>query len=285
MDEQPITLDTFGATDVGKKRPQNEDQFLIATMTRAMVVERGSLPTPEGQTYLGKPDGTLLVVADGMGGAAAGEVASSIAVATIAERLCNFSPFVVKKRKTEYATVRNLRHDLAAAIAAGETNIREAAGTGKRRGMGTTLTVAYLLWPRLYVAHVGDSRCYLHRAGKLEQLTQDHTIAQQLADRGMEVDDASRLHNVLWNALGGRSGRQGEPDVVRADLTPGDTVLLCSDGLTKHVSNADIADVLDHHSSAQRCCTELIAMANRAGGTDNITVVISRGTAREAQGT
>lgn len=275
--DDPIKLDTCGATDRGRKRPRNEDQFLIATMKRAMVVEYGSLPTPDERVFFGKPDATLIVVADGMGGTAAGEVASSIAVETIAKRLCEFTPFVVKRRRSAYSTVQDLRDDLKKALEEGESNIWEAAAESEgQRGMGTTLTLVYLLWPRLYVAHVGDSRCYLYRSSEVSQLTEDHTIAQQLAGRGLEVDDASHLHHVLWNALGGRGVKHSTPDILRADLEPGDAVLLCSDGLTKHVSNAEIASVLDHGSTAEACCRELIDLANAAGGTDNITVAVAR---------
>jgi protein phosphatase len=142
--------------------------------------------------------------------------------------------------------------------------------------MATMLTAAYLLWPRLYVVHAGDSRCYLCRSGQLYQLTEDHTMAQKLVARGLEVEDASHLHHMLWNALGGKSGTPSAPEVCRADLLERDAVLLCSDGLTKHVERTDIADVLSRGQSAERCCKELLAMANEAGGKDNITIVVAR---------
>lgn len=275
MPAETVRLDTYGLTDRGKKRSKNEDQFLVATMKRAMEVEQTSLPTPDGPVLLGKPDATLLVVADGMGGGAAGEVASSLAVQAIAQRLCSFTPFVVKRRTSPLGTVRNLRKDLLAALAEGESSIMEAAAeTGGARSMGTTLTLVYLLWPRLYVAHVGDSRCYLLRAGEVQQLTEDHTVAQQLVERGVEVDDASYLHHTLWNALGGES--KSQPELCRVDLLQGDVVLLCSDGLTKHVSNAEIAAVLEAERDAEASCRRLVGMANDRGGKDNITVVVAR---------
>lgn len=272
-----VELDTFGLTDVGLKRSQNEDQYLIATMKRAMEIEHGSLPSSSGSVFFGRPEATLMVVADGMGGRASGEVASSIAVRTIAERLCEFAPFVVKKRQSPFGTVMNLRRDLIAAMVAGEDNIREAAERDvEQRGMGTTLTLAYVVWPKLYLAHVGDSRCYLYRDGAVAQLTKDHTVAQQLVDRGVEVGDASELHHMLWNALGASGGQGSEPEVVRAQLRLGDIVLLCSDGLTKHVDADAIARILGEEPTAEASCCALVDLANEGGGRDNITVAVAR---------
>ena len=272
-----VSLDTFGLTDVGRKRDNNEDQFLIATMKRAMEIDYGSLDPDEDMLFLGRPEATLLVVADGMGGRAGGEVASSIAVRTIAQRLCEFTPFVVKKRENPFGTVMNLRRDLIAAMAASEDSILEAAQRdAQQRGMGTTLTLAYVVWPRLYLAHVGDSRCYLYRDGRVEQLTKDHTVAQQLADRGVEVGDASELHHMLWNALGANANHGSEPEVVRAQLRLDDTVLLCSDGLTKHIEPETIAQVLADEPTAEAACCALVDMANERGGRDNITVALAR---------
>ena len=198
--DKRLTFDSFGLTHTGKKRPHNEDQFLVAAMQRSMVVSRTSLPhDDERMVFLGIPQAHILVVADGMGGKAHGEVASSIAVDSIARYLCNITPFV--ERDLHRDTVRGLREGLISAFEATDSSVRDAARE-RSESMGTTLTLAYLLWPRLYVAHAGDSRCYLRRKARgheplFEQLTTDHTVAQNLAAKGIEIDEASEMHHVL----------------------------------------------------------------------------------------
>ena len=265
-----LTLDTAGLSDRGRQRPCNEDQFLVASLQRSMVVSSTTLPTSEeGLFYLGKPDATLMMVADGMGGKAAGDVASKIAVDSIARYMTSFAPFTGKPKRD---TVTGLRTEMRQALVESDLIIRKQI-KDEESSMGTTLTLAYVLWPVLYVAHAGDSRCYLQREGELTQLTTDHTIAQKLADKGIEVDEASEMHHRLWNALGGSS--DSDPEVYRADLRVDDSILLCSDGLTKHVDDATIAQVIARHPTAIGACRELVDLANRDGGSDNITVVVA----------
>jgi protein phosphatase len=141
--------------------------------------------------------------------------------------------------------------------------------------MGTTLTMAFIAWPVLYVAHVGDSRCYLFRSGTLSRLTTDHTVAQQMLDEGIRTaDPESQWHHVLWNSLGG-SEQIPKPEIAKLELAPGDTVLLCSDGLTKHIGDDEIAATLGAHQTSAALCARLIERANAEGGTDNVTVVIA----------
>jgi PPM family protein phosphatase len=272
-----LTLDSFGLTDPGRRRARNEDQFLVATMQRSMLVDHTSLPQKDDElVFLGNPDAHIFVVADGMGGKDAGEVASSIAVTSIAQYVCNIAPFI--ERRLQRDTVRGLREGLVSAFEASDSSVRDAAAE-RKQSMGTTLTLAYLMWPRLYVAHAGDSRCYLRRVNRkervFEQLTTDHTVAQRLADKGIDVDEASEMHHVLVNALGGSSAKD-DPDVYRVDLRFGDTVLLCTDGLTKHVDAETIAEVLDSHDGAEAACRKLVDLANQGGGSDNITAVVVR---------
>jgi protein phosphatase len=147
----------------------------------------------------------------------------------------------------------------------------------QRRGMGTTLTMAYVVWPRLYVVHAGDSRCYLLRYPHFRQITHDHTVAQKLVDAGeIEANDAetSQWSHVLWNVLGG-DVEEIHPSVYRADLRLGDMLLLCTDGLTKHVLDETICEMLAESNSAERACHDLVAAANDAGGSDNVTVVVA----------
>ncbi len=265
-----LTFDTFGLSDRGRRREVNEDQFLVAPLQRSMLVTHTSLPKSEdGLFFLGTPDALLMMVADGMGGKASGEVASQIAVDAIARYMCNFTPFLANKR----GAVRGLRREMRSALVEGDAAIKDASAGGDA-SMGTTLTLAYVVWPQLYVAHAGDSRCYRWRQGRLEQLTTDHTVAVKLAEQGVEVGEASAMHDMLWNALGGSS--ESDPEVHRAELEVDDAILLCSDGLTKHVGDDDISAALAAHAGAEAACRALLAQANDDGGSDNITVVIAR---------
>ena len=143
--------------------------------------------------------------------------------------------------------------------------------------MGTTLTFLREL-PRLYVVHVGDSRCYLLRRAELQQLTRDHTLAALQVECGYaDKQDAekSRLSHVLWNTLGGGSDEL-YPEISKAGLAVGDTVLLCTDGLSKHLSDEEIAAVLNGVTTAEHACRQLIDEANTAGGKDNVTAIVAR---------
>jgi protein phosphatase len=146
------------------------------------------------------------------------------------------------------------------------------------KGMATTITLAYIVWPRLYVVHVGDSRCYLFRNSKLKQVTKDHTMAQQFVEKGvLDPEDAekSQWSDVVWNVVGGSSDEL-LPEVYKAEIRIGDTVLLCTDGLTNHVSDEQISELLNAKVDIESVCHRLVDAANNAGGTDNITVVVAR---------
>jgi protein phosphatase len=153
-----------------------------------------------------------------------------------------------------------------------------AAQRGLDARMGTTLTMAYVAWPDLYVAHVGDSRCYLQRAGQLHRLTRDHTVAQQLVEQNAlsaEEAEQSRFKHVLVNTIGGASEKV-EMEFRHITLEPADQVLLCTDGLTGHLSDQDLANYLASGRSAEQLAKEMVEHAKRAGGEDNITVVLAR---------
>ena len=157
----------------------------------------------------------------------------------------------------------------------------EAAAHGDGSKMATTLTLAIVTWPWVYVVQVGDSRCYRYLSGEIAQVTKDQTMAQALVDQGVlsrEKVTRSPLNNVLVSAIG---GDQAEPDVSRFDIRDRRSViLLCSDGLTKHVTDAELAEHLDRMTSSEQLCRELLELALSRGGSDNITILAGRAPAQ-----
>lgn len=144
--------------------------------------------------------------------------------------------------------------------------------------MGTTVTMAYIVWPKLYLTHAGDSRCYLLRNSRLQQLTTDHTFGQRLVNAGILEEErlaSSHWNNVLWNFVGTQAAAL-QPEVCERELRIGDSILLCTDGLSKHVSEREITKILKEDLDAEPTCRKLIEAAIRSGGRDNVTVIVAR---------
>lgn len=258
----------FGKTDQGRTRDHNEDCFLVADLTR-----REASLQPEVREHTVGERGSLLVVADGMGGAAAGEVASEMATETI------FGHLVDTWCQDGEHTPQQFAYRLKEAVERANRAIHEYAREHPEvRGMGTTTTTAGVLDDQVYLAQVGDSRAYLIRAGQAMQLTKDQSLMQRLVDAGElteEEAEKSERKNIILQALG--------PDMkVRVDLThqeirKGDTLVLCSDGLSGQVKKEEIATAVSGPSKdLAAACADLIALANERGGPDNITVVVAR---------
>jgi protein phosphatase len=208
------------------------------------------------------------MVADGLGGAHGGEVASRIAVDVVRRELTRWpSP------GDPTARVALRRAFQAAGQALEETALRRP----ELASFGTTLTAALVAWPDLWVAHVGDSRAYLWRDGRLERLTRDHTMAERLREEGLVLPEQKvpSWESVLWNALG-PSGGETQVEERHERLVAGDRLLLCSDGLTRHLGDDDLGERLARSVRPRPLCDELVAAANRAGGEDNITVVVAQ---------
>lgn len=269
-------MDCHGQTDVGRLRKRNEDQFLIADLNKSMRIHATSLNLDDRTRMYGGSQGKLLVVADGMGGHAAGDRASSIALDSIVHYILNAMHWMFQlDRDPEADFIESLKSSLRHSQ---DRILDEANMLPRRKGMGTTVTMAYLIWPRLYVVHVGDSRCYVLRDKNLQQLTRDHNLAERLVEQGgLSPSEArtSRWQNIVWNVLGGPTDSL-TPEVNKFELQLGDCLLLCTDGLTKHVSDEQIVEVLSGRNSAKACCTKLIDAANAHGGTDNITVIVAK---------
>ena len=270
----PLSVRSFGATDRGMTRENNEDQFVIASLMKALWVQQSSLPQ-SGVQYANHR-GNLFMVADGVGGARSGEKASALAVSAMEGLLLDALHWLLSLDGAADASV--LREFQSALWKADATVCAVAAQNPGLRGMGTTLTMAYSLDADLFVAHVGDSRCYLQRGGVLRQLTRDHTLAQHMVERGLLAPENVadyEFRNVITNVVGGSTpGVQVELHRVR--LEPGDTLLLCTDGLTGMVPDGQIARVLQAAAAPQTACQELIRLANEQGGKDNVTVVVAR---------
>jgi PPM family protein phosphatase len=270
-----IDVRSAGMTDTGLMRTDNQDQFFVADLTRSMLVQCGSLAVESNSRLFGGPLGRLFLVADGMGGHRAGSEASKLAIQYFVTAILNSMRWLVRiEPPSEASFTEDLKTMLACAHRELQNQSREEATF---QGMGTTLTMAYVAWPRMFVVHAGDTRCYVLRDQQLRLVTRDHTVANQMMEAGQlapESLERSPWSNVLVNALGAGAS-EVFADIYKLDLHAGDTLLLCSDGLNKHVDDAAIRSVLLKMDSVEQACHDLVGLAKKGGGSDNITVVIA----------
>ena len=273
-------IDAYGVTHTGKVRKDNQDHFLLCSLRKQLVVRLSSIPDADGLLAETERLASLAMVADGVGGAARGETASRVALAAVTKYVarsmrCYYSAAAQDDEELHDA-LRDSAHQCHAEL------IRRGEEDADYRGMATTLTLYLSVWPQAYLLQVGDSRCYLLRNGELTQITRDQTMAQEMVDLGiMKAEDAAgtRLAHTLTSSIG---GSQTQPTVSRFEMTWGHVLLLCSDGLTRHVSDDRIREVLRSMTSAQQACETLLQEALDGGGTDNITVVVGRAVPRDA---
>jgi protein phosphatase len=268
-----VVVHVVGRTDVGRTREHNEDAFAVADLATLRD------PDAAGSVGAGFDDGervisggAVFMVADGMGGAAAGEIASSMAVDVVVRELAE------RWRALERYDPESFAAALRAATSAANARIHDfAVQHPEYRGMGTTATVAALLGDTLFLAQVGDSRAYLVRDGMARQITKDQSLMQKLIEAGeitAEEAEVSDRRNIILQALGPEA-------FVKVDLTHqkvrrGDTLILCSDGLSGQVRGDEIAQTVAEERDLERLCQRLIDSANASGGPDNITVVAAR---------
>lgn len=268
-------LDLYGLTHPGKVRAENQDHFLLCTIHQQMVIHETSLPDPEHLPLRGERLGTIMLVADGVGGSPAGREASQLAAEAITRYVSNtMSCFHATGAGAEQEFFTALNE---AALEAHNTVRTESGERPGEKRMATTLTLGIAVWPRMYLVQVGDSRCYHYWDGKLRQVTRDQTVAQYLVDVGaLPADRAAKspYSNILSSAIG---GEEAKPEVLRLDISQrGCVILLCSDGLTKHVSDEEIAEHLRTLKSSEQVCRDLLDLALERGGSDNITILIGR---------
>jgi len=276
QESPPSVAIEFGAmTDKGRVRDRNEDHFVVARMAKSMTICRTSLPDA-GRTRFSEEEGYLMIVADGMGGAAAGERASALAVESV-ERfvLDTLKWFLHLEGREEHALFAELREGLERA----DRDVIERARVDPRlHGMGTTMTMAYSVGTDLFIVHAGDSRAYLFHDGELQQLTSDHTLVQVLVQGGALTPEAAKKHrnrNIVTNVVGGpREGVFAE--IHKLKVVDGDVLLLCSDGLTEPVADDAIAEILASHQGAEEACGRLVERALERGAPDNVTAIVAR---------
>ena len=269
-----VYVDVAALTHRGKVRQNNEDQFLVGRTERDLEVLLTSLDQEHIPRH-SRETGYGMIVADGMGGEAGGEVASRLAIKTLVELVIQ-TPDWLMRLDDELAEklIRRTKDRYRKVDAA----IRgEAQSNPSLARMGTTLTVAVTLGADLFVIHVGDSRAYLLRNGQLRQLTRDQTVVQALLDAGVLTHQEAATHkmrHVLTQALGQQAG-QLKIEVHRLKLEDGDCLLLCTDGLTEMVPDPEISAVLTNSCKAHEHCQALLDKALDAGGKDNVTVVVA----------
>ena len=278
---QSVVVDAAGLTHPGLVRTSNEDHFLISRFGRYFETLGTSLP-PNDLPARADDATYSLIVADGMGGHAAGEVASRLAIREIVRLGFELPDWIVRiddsTREVAAARAQERIERLNAMVIEGGERDPDL------RGMGCTLTAVRNLGRVLQIAHVGDSRAYLLRADRLHRLTRDHTYVQMLVDSGLlsqEEAAKSRARHVLLNAVGG-SNEHVQVDVERVPLVNGDRVLLCSDGLTDAVDDEAIRTMLAEAATAAATCRKLVERALEGGGRDNITVIVASYTWRDS---
>jgi serine/threonine protein phosphatase PrpC len=264
-------IDVHGLTHVGKVRKENQDHFLLATVNKQVNVLATNLG-PQKHLPMGEQRVAFIaMIADGVGGLEGGAEASATALESVMQYVNDSMSCLYERNVTEQTFTEQLQQ---CALRSHEAILKRRAESDQEGTMATTLTLFLGVWPAYYIVQVGDSRYYLWRDGKLTQLTRDQTIAQELVDQGI-LTRAQAPHtqfaHVLSSALGADTA---EPVVTRCQADWNNTHLFCSDGLTKHVSDEQIAERLRTMTSAKQVCEQLLQDALDGGGTDNITIIV-----------
>jgi protein phosphatase len=268
QDAAPPRLECFALSNVGKVRPENDDHFVVMTLQKSVQLLYTNLDASVRER-LAQPDAHIFVVADGVGGVVGGGAASDMALRAVVEYIAEAAS---SYRGSDVELEQEFVDQLTTSVNRAHLRLTDSFG---ERGVATTLTMVTLVWPRAYVVHVGDSRGYYLRRGRLRQFTPDQTVGEMVVDEGAVTEQQARamgLHNMLASAVGGELA----PSVGLIDLEPEDVLLLCTDGLTKHVSDARIAQLLASAPSAESACEALVDETLEMGASDNVTVIVAR---------
>jgi PPM family protein phosphatase len=264
-------LESYGLSHVGKVREGNEDHFVIASLQRSLEVRQTNFEQRMLLDPLCGPKAYLFAVADGVGGQDGGKLASGLTIQTIVEYLSEtVGSYHAVPAGQEQAFLDPLGH----AVQRAQEKLLSTFGL-PQGGPSTTLTIALVVWPKAFIVHVGDSRAYRLSGGTLKRLTRDQTMGAFLVDEykmSEEQVEQGGYNNVLSSAVG---SPEMTPAVRELTLERGDILLLCTDGLTKHVSEERIASVLSRSSNPESSCRQLVDLALAGGGRDNVTVVVA----------
>jgi serine/threonine protein phosphatase PrpC len=266
-------VDAFGLTDRGLVRGANDDHFLIAQVNKSIEVRQTNLPSDAIPHEFAGARGYLLAVADGVGGRPEGDVASQ---RTLSAMFSYVGKAATCFQSLDTSAEHALLEKLEAVVRDVHTGLMDEYGGITSKLPATTLTLVLLVWPRAYHVQVGDSRAYIRRGGRLQRLTRDQTLGEFMTSLGAWTDEQARLASTAETLSSAIGGSDLEPVVGLIDLMPGDSLLLCTDGLTKHVSDDEIASVLAQGDSAEATSRKLVSDALAGGGTDNVTVVVVR---------
>lgn len=274
-----VRADIFALSHQGHVRDANEDSYAVFRMGRFLERMMSSVPESDLPSRF-EESGHLMIVADGLGGHEAGDVASRTALVTAFQLIFRSPKWALKfdDPATRNTEIREMVSRARGYLDHVHAELRErAAGDPRLAGMGTTFTGAYAVGGDLFVLHVGDSKAYLFREGGLQKITHDHTVAQEYADQGViQQEDVAthRMHHVLTRAVGGPDERlQG--DMHHHTISHGDRLLLCSDGLTDMTREDEIAGILARQAGSEAACRALVALALERGGRDNVTVIVA----------
>ena len=268
-------VDVAGLSHPGKVRTNNEDSFLVTRFGRSMHTVQTNLPledAPRDHSEIGY----AMMVADGVGGAAGGEIASRTAIKTLIALAIETPDWIMRLNDRRGKRVMQRMEERLNRLK--YAFVERINADPSLTGMGTTATAALSVGSDLIISHVGDSRAYLFTANQLLRLTKDQTMAQLLADLGVIKKDEVEIHHarhVLTSAITA-GGDKTEVELHQVMLADGDQLVLCSDGLTEMLSDAELADVLKKNQPANTACQELLDLALEAGGKDNITIVVAR---------
>jgi len=266
-------VDASGLTDRGLVRDANEDHFVIAQVNKSIEVRQTSLPPDDVGRHFETAAAYLFAVADGVGGRPEGDLASGRTLSAMLSYLAKAaSCFQGLNATAEEALLEKLE----AAVRDVHEGLVDEYGGVTSKLPATTLTLVLLVWPRAYHIQVGDSRAYVRRGGRLQRLTRDQTLGEYMVSLGAWTDEQAAKAPAAANLSSAIGGSELLPVVGLIDLTPGDTLLLCTDGLTKHVSDEQIDSTLARSDSAVSTSTKLVEDALAGGGTDNVTVLVVR---------
>lgn len=267
-----MKVESYGQTDTGKVRSNNEDHFVIGTLRKSMELQYTSLDDHGPFDRLRSSEARLFVVADGVGGRPDGELASGTAVQSMLQYIGETAGCF---NNLDVGQENEFLERLEAGVQRAHQQIQQAFG-GPSGAPSTTLTMVTLVGPRAYVIHVGDSRAYYLHQSRLRQLTKDQTMGNYMMDAGAWTEEQASRAKVGGNLTSTVGGTEMAPEIGLVDLESGDLLLLCTDGLTKHVEEARIATFLSRPDSAESICKALVSSALEAGGTDNVTVIVAR---------